>query len=72
MPDGKVKKVNAIEQSSFAGKGLSRRSGNDFIQDTIFRIGRLQDHMEKAGMQLAASMPRSFFMQKDKSGGNDV
>ena len=72
MPYGKVKKANPIEQSNAAGKAFSRRGGNDFIQDTIFRIGRLQDHMEKAGMQLATSIPRSLFMQKDKSGGNDV
>ncbi len=67
-----MKRAIASEQNEHPGGVPCVKNSHDFVQDTIFRIGRLRDHAEKAGMQIASAMPRSLFMQKDKSGGNHV
>jgi hypothetical protein len=72
ISNGKMKKVNIDTNINPVGTEFCRKSGNGFIQDTISRIGQLQDHVEKAGMQIANAMARSLFMKTDRSGGNDV
>jgi hypothetical protein len=72
MSDGKMKKVSIYQQIKHSGQAFCGKSNNDYVQDTIFRIGKLKDHVEKTGMQIATAMPRSLFMRTDKSGGNDV
>jgi hypothetical protein len=67
-----MKKENTTEKCNLSGKVFFGKGSQDFVQDTIFRIGRLQDHVEKTGMQIASAMSRSLFMKNDKPGGNDV
>jgi hypothetical protein len=72
MPEEKMKKVNVSERADLSGKVFCGKRSDDFVQDTIFRIGRLRDCVEKTGMQLANTMSKSLFMKKDNSGGNNV
>jgi hypothetical protein len=67
-----MKKANTCEPMNPSGKVFCGKNSRDFVQDTIFRIGKLQDHVEKAGMQIANAMSRSLFIKTDRSGGNDV
>ena len=72
ISSGKMKKLNTYELRNPSGKVFCGKGSSDFVQDTIFRIGKLQENIEKTGMQIATAMSRSLFMKTDKSGGSDV